>query len=80
MLSGAQRSRSISIDKLTFNASNEAVEMLRLRSAPLSMTDGRTNHYTAMFIVSTKPAVVLPDTVAISMPAVSSLNTLSDLL
>jgi len=38
MLSGAQRSRSISIGELTSNASNEAVEMLRLRSAPLSMT------------------------------------------
>jgi len=38
MLSGAQRSRSISTGELTPAASNEAVEMLRLRCAPLSMT------------------------------------------
>jgi hypothetical protein len=36
MLSGAQRSRSISIASL--NGFEEAVEMLRLRCAPLSMT------------------------------------------
>jgi hypothetical protein len=39
MLSGAQRSRSISTSLLTPNASNEAIEMLRLRYAPLSMTE-----------------------------------------
>jgi hypothetical protein len=43
MLSGAQRSRSISTVELTPDASNEAVEMLRLRYAPLSMTDVNKN-------------------------------------
>ena len=40
MLSGAQRSRSISTSILTPSVGNEAVEMLRLRCAPLSMTVG----------------------------------------
>jgi hypothetical protein len=40
MLSEAQRSRSISIGELTLGASNEAIEMLRLRCASLSMTAG----------------------------------------
>ena len=38
MLSAAQRSRSISIGELTLDASDETVEMLRLRCAALSMT------------------------------------------
>jgi tRNA(Arg) A34 adenosine deaminase TadA len=39
MLSGAQRSRSISTGELTSSVNKEAVEMLRLRSAPLRMTN-----------------------------------------
>ncbi len=43
MLSAAQRSRSISIGKLTPDTNNGTVEMLQLRYAALSMTDATRN-------------------------------------